>query len=105
MFEPGYSVEHRATVYPTLWRPKDIKGIPRDYLMFLLVVAGVLMMALGLFAHLIGFVIGFVIFFGGAVLGYALGRRDPEFLTVHLARMAKIGRTLSRDGGGNEYIA
>jgi len=104
--------EDRAVVYPTMWRPKLVKGVPRDFLIMMLPVSMLTMMATAFVLHLfgvhssnvIGLASGFVMFFGSALVGYMMAREDPEFLTVRLARRFRVKRTPeSREG--NEYSA
>jgi len=101
----------KATVYPTLWRPVTIRGVPRDFgLVAILISAFSVPVGIALSSIFFekGQIVGF--FFAGLVFavlwtsGYYLGRRDPEFLTVHIAKAVKVGRTKG-EGHGNEYSA
>lgn len=101
----------KATIYPTMWRPITIKGVPRDYGVFAIIASAVVfplgILLASLFTkngQLFGFVFAGLFFVSAWTLGYFLGRRDPEFLTVHLARVLKVGRTKGGEGG-NEYSA
>lgn len=101
----------KATVYPTLWRPVTIKGVPRDYGLFAILASGFsVMICIGVTsifwknAQILGFLFAGLIFIALWTVGYYLGRRDPEFLTVYIARAVKVGWTKG-EGRGNEYSA
>lgn len=93
----------RATVYPTLWQPMMIKGVPRDWGMFSLMASALGMVVAGWFNlrwyQFYG--IGLVIVLTS--VGWLAAKFDPEFFSITLVR-SKIGKT---KGGkdGNEYLA
>lgn len=93
----------RATIYPTLWQPMMIKGIPRDWMLASLMASTVAMVGAGMFG------LPWYQFYGlgsmalMSAIGWLAAKFDPEFYSITLVR-ARIGRT--RGGkGGNEYLA
>lgn len=95
----------RATIYPTLWQPILTAGVPRDYAIFALIFAALGMAASNIFfdAGLFGTFIGFFLFGVLWAFGWFFAKIDPEFFSVGLVRVSKVGRT---EGGknGNRYL-
>jgi type IV secretory pathway TrbD component len=89
--------------YPTLWKPVMLKGVPRDYLMFLILLFGFANLASVFFSF--GSVFWGIGVFGiGFFYGILRARSDPEFFTVYLVKFFRIRKT---KGGhkGNRYHA
>jgi type IV secretory pathway VirB3-like protein len=88
--------DHRATIYPTCWKKTMVLGVPRDFLMFLLLACALTTV----FVHPL-------ISIGFALIGWAIGKlmvkHDPFFMTVWIVKRFRIGVT--RGGNdGNEYL-
>lgn len=93
----------RATVYPTLWQPLMVKGVPRDWAMFSVVVAALAMVAAGWFSVRFYQFVGIGVVIIMAAIGWLAAKFDPEFFSITLVRV-QIGNTKgSKDG--NEYLA
>ena len=96
--------DDRAIVYPSMWKKMMVFGIPRDYALFCLLLA-----ALGplittfLDVGVLGIIGGFLVFAGLYVYGLIRGHSDPEFFSVVVNRITKLGTTKGRYKG-NEYI-
>lgn len=103
----------RAPLYPDLWKPKTVKGVPRDWALMSVILGALCLGIIGNLGALMGNkgilgplgqkVLGFGSF--GLLWGYGWlrGKFDPEFFGVTLTRW-RIGRTLTTTkGGGNEY--
>ena len=91
-------------VYPTLWQPMMLKGVPRDWAIFSHMAAAMVMTLAGWFGvrwyQLVG--VGTAIVLGG--IGWLAAKFDPEFFSIFLVRLFQIGATKgSKDG--NEYVA
>lgn len=103
----------RSPLYPALWTPKTVKGVPRDWALISVIFGalllgivgniGALMGGKGIFGPLGQKVIAFGSFGLFWAFGWVAGKFDPEFFGVTLTRW-KLGRTLTTaKGGGNEY--
>lgn len=86
-----------APVYPTMWQPSYVGGLPVDYAFVVLMVSAVLSALSG--SVLFIFLYLFIFY----VIGRLLVKIDPEFSTVFLVKYARIKRTKTQDQGGNEY--
>ncbi|BCT69593.1 VirB3 family type IV secretion system protein [Nitrosospira sp. NRS527] len=95
----------RATIYPTLWQPILTAGVPRDYAIFALIFAALGMAAVNLFfdAGLFGTFFGFLLFGVLWALGWFFAKIDPEFFSVGLVKLSKVGRT-EGNTDGNRYL-
>ncbi len=89
--------EDRKIIYPTTWKPTLIKGVPRDYAIFALIVCAV-------FSAIIGQIL---IMFPLLVIAYVYGslkaKEDPEFFTVYAVRLFKLKATKG-EFKGREYV-
>jgi type IV secretory pathway VirB3-like protein len=83
----------RATIYPTLWQPVLTAGVPRDYALVALIVSAVFM------ALVNNRWIGFGMFGLLWSLGWFFAKLDPEFFSVLLVRLFKVGKTANAEGG------
>ncbi|MBW1615601.1 MAG: VirB3 family type IV secretion system protein [Deltaproteobacteria bacterium] len=88
--------------YPFLWRPIAIKGVPRDFVLFLILLFG---LSNAIFA-LLGFGnifwgLGVVII--GFIFGYFRAKSDPEFFLVYLNKIFRIGKTKGKSKGNIYY--
>lgn len=95
----------RATIYPTMWLPTLAWGIPRDYALFVVLVAVFAMWFVAVFidlnaSRIVGLVIGLIMWVGGGIAAHY----DPEFFGVRLCEIFQIGRTKNK-GADNEYLA
>ncbi len=89
--------------YPTLWQPTMIKGIPRDYAIFVFIIfalSNIFLTLLGVGNLFWGFGIAFIFF----VYGYFRAKSDPEFLLIYVVKYFKIKKTKS-GRKGNIYYA
>lgn len=93
----------RAVVYPTLWQPLMLKGVPRDWAIFSLLVATLAMVVAGLFAVRFYQIVGVAVMLVMMAAGWLAAKFDPEFFSITLVRI-KIGATKG-SRGGNEYLA
>lgn len=84
-----------ATIYPTMWAPPNIKGVPRDFGLVVLVFVGLAIPILGI---LLALPVAALLW----GVGMIMGRRDPEFLTIIIVSKFRIGKTLG-EFAGNEY--
>ena len=91
-------MEHQRIIYPTTWKPTLIKGLPRDYAIFCLIVASVITGIIG--KILIIFPICLVAWIYGALKA----KEDPEFFTVYAVRFLKLKATKG-EFKGREYIS
>jgi type IV secretory pathway VirB3-like protein len=100
---PDETEDLRAPVYPTLWKPLMVKGVPRDWAVFSMIVAALAMMVAGWmglrFYQLYGMAAGALL----AAIGWLWAKFDPEFFSITLVRF-QIGKTKG-SRGGNEYHA
>jgi len=96
-------IELRAVIYPTLWQPLMVKGVPRDWAIFSVMVSAVFMMILGWFGvrwFQIGGVVVFVLMIAS---GWLAAKFDPEFFSIVLVRLFQIGKTKGAYHG-NRYV-
>lgn len=100
---PEQQEDLRAIVYPTLWQPMMIKGVPRDWGIFSLIASAFGMVIAGWLGlrwyQFYG--IGLAVVLIG--IGWLAAKFDPEFFSITIVR-SKIGKTKG-GGGGNEYLA
>lgn len=89
--------KRRAVIYPTLWQPILVRGVPREYALAAMVVSAMVFM---LFNRLW---LGFGLFGVLWLVGWFLAKLDPEFFSVFLVRM-KLGKTKGSEDG-NAYRA
>lgn len=104
----------RAPLYPDLWKPKTIKGVPRDWALVSVIVGalflglsgniGAMMGNKGIFGPLGQKLIGFGGFAVLWAIGWLAGKFDPEFFGVTLTRWQIGGTKTKAKGGGNEYF-
>ena len=90
-------IETRHINYPTLWKPISIKGVPRDYLIFLALFSGIF----NIFGRMLP---GFIVFGLGWVFGFIRAKTDPEFFTIYLVKFFRIRKTKGQYRG-NRYFA
>ena len=84
-------------IYPTPWKPTLIKGVPRDYAIFALIICAVI-------TGLSGVIFAFFPLVAFAwVYGYLKAKEDPEFFTIYAVRFLKLKATKG-DYKGREYI-
>ena len=79
---------NRKVIYPTLWKPTLIKGIPRDYLAFCLIFSFPIVIALGKILYIAP--LALIIWCYGALKA----KEDPEFFTVFVLKFLKIKRKI-----------
>lgn len=95
-------MDDRANQYGSIWGPTLVKGLPRDYLVVLVLVCCIFGFALFFFFRAAVFVA-----LGLAALGWLYGwwraRKDPEFVTIWIRKL-KLGNTKDRNGRGNVYF-
>lgn len=81
-----------------------IYEVPRDYAICLLLVSAPLGTLLATISgKSIFFLVGFLVFGIGWIIGALFARNDPEFFTVLLTKLTII-RATKEGGKGNEYI-
>lgn len=100
---PENQQDLRAIIYPTLWQPMMIKGVPRDWGLFSLLISALAMVLAGWFNLSWYQVYGVAVMVVMTGIGWLAAKFDPEFFSITLVR-AKIGRTKGGKGG-NEYLA
>lgn len=96
--------EHKAVIYPTMWRPPMLKGIPRDWTVFSGLVATGAMVIVGWLGMRWYQFVGIGVFIAMAAAGWLAAKFDPDFFSVFLTQVFKIGRTRGRHKG-NFYVA
>lgn len=95
--------DDRAIVYPSMWKKTMVFGIPRDYALFCLFLgAFVSLLSTLLDAGVLGIIGGFLTFAGLYGYGLIRGHSDPEFFSVIVNKIMKLGSTKGRYKG-NEY--
>ena len=97
------TVDLRAVVYPTLWQPLMLKGVPRDWSIFSLMVAALVMIVAGWFGVRFYQLAGVAVMLVMMAAGWLAAKFDPEFFSITLVRF-KIGAAKG-SRGGNEYLA
>lgn len=94
----------RAIVYPTLWAPIMLKGVPRDWAFFCLGIWIFVILIAGFaglpFPQLIGLFVAALFMVGGWIAAMF----DPEFFSIVLVNMFKIRKTKGSKGG-NYHVA
>lgn len=89
--------KRRAVIYPTLWQPILVRGVPREYALAAMVVSAMAFMVLNILW------LGFALFGLMWLVGWFLAKLDPEFFSVFLTRL-QLGRTKGSEDG-NVYRA
>ena len=80
-------------IYPTAWKPTLVKGVPRDYAVFMMIIVAVI----------IGFIgklwVAFPLFAIAWLYGFLKAKEDPEFFTVQAIRFLKLKSTKGKFKG------
>lgn len=97
-------MDDRAIIYPTMWKKTFVFGCPRDFAIALILLCAPISPLAGVFVGPGGFFIAFGFFMLGWLFGVIMAKNDPEFFSVWLVKVKRIGPTKG-DFKGNEYLS